>query len=64
VDDFIELVLPHLEPGRPSSSMAANSRTSRNHRRTKSPTLESKGMLYVGTGVSGGEEGRAVRPRQ
>jgi len=59
VDDFIELVLPHLEPG-DCIIDGGNSHFPDTIRRTK--YLESKGMLYVGTGVSGGEEGARFGP--
>ena len=57
VDDFIEMTLPYLEPG-DCIIDGGNSHFPDTIRRTK--YLESKGMLFVGTGVSGGEEiGRA-----
>jgi 6-phosphogluconate dehydrogenase len=59
VDDFIELVLPHLEPGDLIID-GGNSHFPDTIRRTK--YLESKGLLYVGTGVSGGEEGARFGP--
>jgi len=59
VDDFIELVLPLLEPGDLIID-GGNSHFPDTIRRTK--VLESKGMLYVGTGVSGGEEGARFGP--
>jgi 6-phosphogluconate dehydrogenase len=59
VDDFIELVLPCLEPGDLIID-GGNSHFPDTIRRTK--YLESKGMLYVGTGVSGGEEGARFGP--
>jgi 6-phosphogluconate dehydrogenase len=59
VDDFIEMVLPHLEPG-DCIIDGGNSHFPDTIRRTK--YLESKGMLYVGTGVSGGEEGARFGP--
>ncbi len=59
VDDFIELILPHLEPG-DCIIDGGNSHFPDTIRRTK--YLESKGMLYVGTGVSGGEEGARFGP--
>src|SRR5579883_698763 len=59
VDDFIELLLPHLEPG-DCIIDGGNSHFPDTIRRTK--YLESKGMLYVGTGVSGGEEGARFGP--
>jgi 6-phosphogluconate dehydrogenase len=59
VDDFIELVLPYLEPGDLIID-GGNSHFPDTIRRTR--YLESKGMLYVGTGVSGGEEGARNGP--
>ena len=59
VDDFIELILPHLEPGDLIID-GGNSHFPDTIRRTK--YLESKGLLYVGTGVSGGEEGARFGP--
>jgi len=59
VDDFIELVLPHLEPGDLIID-GGNSHFPDTIRRTK--YLESKGLLYIGTGVSGGEEGARHGP--
>ncbi len=54
VDDFIELLLPHLEPGDIIID-GGNTHYPDTNRRTA--YLESKGFLYIGTGVSGGEEG-------
>ncbi len=59
VDDFIELLLQHLEPGDLIID-GGNSHFPDTIRRTK--YLESKGLLYVGTGVSGGEEGARHGP--
>src|SRR3984885_4395081 len=59
VDEFIELVLPHLEAGDVIID-GGNSHFPDTVRRTK--YLESKGLLYVGTGVSGGEEGARFGP--
>jgi 6-phosphogluconate dehydrogenase len=59
VDEFIEHLLPHLEPGDLIID-GGNSHFPDTIRRTKE--LESKGMLYVGTGVSGGEEGARNGP--
>jgi len=66
VDDFIEQLIPHLEPGDIIID-GGNSLFEDTIRRTK--YVESKGLLYIGTGVSGGEEGArraaagSVRPR-
>ncbi len=59
VDDFIELVLPHLEPGDIVID-GGNSHFPDTIRRTQ--YLESKGFRYIGTGVSGGEEGALLGP--
>jgi 6-phosphogluconate dehydrogenase len=59
VDDFIEVLLPHLEPGDLLID-GGNSLFSDTIRRTK--YVESKGLLYIGTGVSGGEEGARYGP--
>ncbi len=59
VDDFIELLLPHLEPGDLIID-GGNSHFPDTIRRTK--YLEGKGYLYIGTGVSGGEEGARFGP--
>jgi len=59
VDDFIETLLPHLEPGDVIID-GGNSHFPDTIRRTA--YLESKGMLFVGTGVSGGEEGARFGP--
>src|SRR3954447_12017854 len=53
VDDLINSVLPYLEPGDLIID-GGNSHFPDTIRRTKE--LEAKGFLYVGTGVSGGEE--------
>jgi len=59
VDDFIELLLPHLEPGDIIID-GGNSLYEDTIRRTK--YVEQKGLLYIGTGVSGGEEGARRGP--
>ena len=59
VDDFIEQVLPHLENGDIIID-GGNSHFPDTIRRTK--YVESKGKLYIGTGVSGGEEGALRGP--
>jgi 6-phosphogluconate dehydrogenase len=59
VDDFIELLLPHLEAGDLIID-GGNSHFPDTIRRAK--YLESKGLLYIGTGVSGGEEGARRGP--
>jgi 6-phosphogluconate dehydrogenase len=59
VDAFIESVIPHLEPGDIIID-GGNSHFPDTIRRTA--YVESKGFLYVGTGVSGGEEGALNGP--
>jgi 6-phosphogluconate dehydrogenase len=59
VDDFIELVLPHLEQGDIVID-GGNSHFPDTIRRTK--YLQGKGLLFIGTGVSGGEEGALKGP--
>ena len=59
VDDFIELLLPHLEEGDIIID-GGNSHFPDSIRRTE--YVESKGMLFIGTGVSGGEEGALMGP--
>src|SRR5579862_357083 len=59
VDEFIEHLLPVLEPGDIIID-GGNSLFEDTNRRTK--YVESKGLLYIGTGVSGGEEGARHGP--
>src|SRR5712672_4747891 len=59
VDEFIEHLLPHLESGDIIID-GGNSLFEDTARRVK--YVESKGLLYVGTGVSGGEEGARHGP--
>lgn len=59
VDDFIEMLIPHLEQGDIIID-GGNSHFPDTIRRTK--YVESKGLLYIGTGVSGGEEGALKGP--
>src|SRR5947209_6875491 len=59
VDEFIEHLLPQLEPGDIIID-GGNSLFEDTNRRTK--YVESKGLLYIGTGVSGGEEGARHGP--
>src|SRR5256885_1727567 len=59
VDEFIEQLIPHLEPGDIIID-GGNSLYQDTIRRTK--YVESKGLLYIGTGVSGGEEGARRGP--
>ena len=59
VDDFIEQVIPYLEPGDIIID-GGNTHFPDTIRRTA--YVESKGLLYIGTGVSGGEEGALNGP--
>jgi 6-phosphogluconate dehydrogenase len=59
VDEFIEQLLPVLEPGDIIID-GGNSLFEDTIRRAK--YVESKGLLYIGTGVSGGEEGARHGP--
>lgn len=59
VDDFIELLIPHLEMGDIIID-GGNSHFPDTERRTE--YVESKGIFYIGTGVSGGEEGALKGP--
>ncbi|MFO0902984.1 MAG: decarboxylating NADP(+)-dependent phosphogluconate dehydrogenase [Pirellulales bacterium] len=59
VDDLIEQLLPALEPGDVIID-GGNEYYANTERRTK--YVESKGLLYVGSGVSGGEEGALKGP--
>ncbi|MFC2087187.1 decarboxylating NADP(+)-dependent phosphogluconate dehydrogenase [Bacteroidota bacterium] len=59
VDDFIEQIIPYLDEGDIIID-GGNSHYPDSIRRTK--YVESKGLLYIGTGVSGGEEGALKGP--
>ncbi len=59
VDDLIGQLLPHLDAGDVLID-GGNTHYADTQRRTK--LIESKGLLYVGTGVSGGEEGALLGP--
>lgn len=59
VDEFIEQLIPHLQAGDIIID-GGNSHFPDTTRRTK--YVESKGLLYIGTGVSGGEEGALLGP--
>ncbi len=59
VDDFIEKIIPYLEPGDIIID-GGNTHFPDTNRRTE--YVESKGFLYIGTGVSGGEEGALKGP--
>jgi 6-phosphogluconate dehydrogenase len=59
VDDFIEMLIPLLDKG-DIIIEGGNSHFPDTIRRTE--YVESKGLLYIGTGVSGGEEGALLGP--
>ena len=59
VDAIVESIIPHLEPGDIIID-GGNSHFPDTIRRTAN--VESKGLLYIGTGVSGGEEGALKGP--
>lgn len=59
VDEFIDLLISYLEPGDIIID-GGNSHFPDTSRRTK--YVEEKGLLYIGTGVSGGEEGALKGP--
>src|SRR5206468_11688348 len=59
VDAMIDAVLPYLEPGDIVID-GGNSHYPDSNRRTRS--LGEKGILFIGTGVSGGEEGARKGP--
>ena len=59
VDKFIEMIVPHLEKGDLIID-GGNSHFPDTIRRTKD--LSDKGLLYIGTGISGGEEGARHGP--
>jgi len=59
VDEFIEHLLPLLSPGDVIID-GGNTHFTETERRTA--YVESKGLLYIGTGVSGGEEGALKGP--
>lgn len=59
VDDFIEQLIPHLAPGDIIID-GGNTHFPDTDRRTA--YLATKGLLFIGTGVSGGEEGALIGP--
>ncbi|MDD4153107.1 MAG: NAD(P)-binding domain-containing protein, partial [bacterium] len=59
VDDFINMIIPYLDKGDIIID-GGNSFFKDTIRRTKE--LEEKGFLFIGTGVSGGEEGALKGP--
>jgi 6-phosphogluconate dehydrogenase len=59
VDDFIDLIAPHLEPNDIIID-GGNSHFPDTIRRTAE--VEARGLRFIGTGVSGGEEGARLGP--
>jgi 6-phosphogluconate dehydrogenase len=59
VDDFIELLLPYLEAG---DIIIDGGNSNYNDTIRRTAYVESRGLLYIGTGVSGGEEGARRGP--
>ena len=59
VDAFIEQLLPYLEAG---DIIIDGGNSNYNDTIRRTAYVESKGLLYVGTGVSGGEEGARFGP--
>src|SRR4030066_1033914 len=59
VDDFIDLLFQYLEPG---DIIIDGGNSNYNDTIRRTAYVESKGLLYVGTGVSGGEEGARHGP--
>ncbi len=59
MDDFIEQLIPLLDQGDIIID-GGNSHYNDTIRRTA--CVEAKGLLYIGTGVSGGEEGARIGP--
>jgi 6-phosphogluconate dehydrogenase len=59
VDAFIEMLIPLLEPG---DIIIDGGNSNYNDTIRRTAWVESKGLLYIGTGVSGGEEGARQGP--
>jgi 6-phosphogluconate dehydrogenase len=59
VDDFIDLLIPLLDEG---DIIIDGGNSNYNDTIRRTAHVESKGMLYIGTGVSGGEEGARHGP--
>jgi 6-phosphogluconate dehydrogenase len=59
VDAFIDKLIPHLEPG---DIIIDGGNSNYNDTIRRYEHVESKGLLYIGTGVSGGEEGARYGP--
>jgi len=59
VDHFIDQLLPHLEPG---DILIDGGNSLYTDTECRSNILAEKGILYIGTGISGGEEGARTGP--
>jgi 6-phosphogluconate dehydrogenase len=59
VDDFIDLLIQYLHPG---DIIIDGGNSNYNDTIRRTAYVESKGLLYIGTGVSGGEEGARHGP--
>ena len=59
VDDFIEQLIPLLEAG---DTIIDGGNSNYNDTIRRAAYVESKGLLYIGTGVSGGEDGARLGP--
>jgi 6-phosphogluconate dehydrogenase len=59
VDDFIDLLIQYLEPG---DIIIDGGNSNYNDTIRRTAHVESKGLLYIGTGVSGGEDGARHGP--
>ncbi len=59
VDDFIDLLIQYLEPG---DIIIDGGNSNYNDTIRRTAYVELKGFLYIGTGVSGGEEGARHGP--
>lgn len=59
VDDMINTLIPHLEKG---DIIIDGGNTHFHDTNRRTALVESKGLLYIGTGVSGGEEGALLGP--
>jgi len=59
VDAFIDLLIPHMEKG---DIIIDGGNSNYNDTIRRVEYVESKGLLYIGTGVSGGEEGARFGP--
>jgi len=59
VDDFIELLIQFMEPG---DIIIDGGNSNFNDTIRRASYVESKGLLYIGSGISGGEEGARHGP--